>query len=92
VSLKCVVRSEGGKHLLPAVELPSRSVVELCETAECWRDVFACWNHSGAMTAALRRSAGLAKLVQVQCFAGQVVGSLLTGDRRTRSCAVVSQL
>jgi hypothetical protein len=32
----------GGKHSLPAVELPSRSVAELCETAECWRSVFAC--------------------------------------------------
>jgi hypothetical protein len=58
----------------------------------CWRDVFACWNSSGAVTAALRRSAGSAKLVQVQRFAGQVVGRLLTGDRRTSSCAVVSQL
>jgi hypothetical protein len=81
----------GGKHSLPAVELPSRSVAELCETAECWRNVFSCWNRSGAVTAALR-SAGSAKLVQVQRFAGQVVGRLLTGDCRTRSCAVVSQL
>jgi hypothetical protein len=76
---------QGGEHSLPAVELPSRSVAELCETTECWRDVFACWNCSGAVTAALRRSAGSAKHVQVQRFAGQVFGRLLTGDRRTRS-------
>jgi hypothetical protein len=82
----------GRKHSLPAVELPSRSVAELCETAGCWCDVFACWNSSRAVTEALRRSAGSAKLVQVECFTGQVVGRLLTGDRRTRSCAVVSQL
>jgi hypothetical protein len=34
----------GRKHSLPAVEVPSRSVAELCETAECWRDVFVCCN------------------------------------------------
>jgi hypothetical protein len=39
------------EHSLPAVELPSRSVAEVCETAECWRDVFACWNRSGAVAA-----------------------------------------
>jgi hypothetical protein len=41
----------GREHSLPAVELPSRSVAELCETAECWRGVFACCNRSGAVTA-----------------------------------------
>jgi hypothetical protein len=71
----------GGKHSLLAVELPSRSVTELCETAECWRDVFACWNRSGAVTAALRRSAGSAKIVQVQHFAG--ASSRTLADRRS---------